>query len=195
MKTVPDLDIVGVAGSIPAAPTKVFKYFNMLRFTRVLIKVNGRRHLARTHHEHARSARAKCVQVLAVCSLLLAGPALAESFPEWDALGHRYPAECRQGLSHIKAAVIMLPEAAIKARFEALARPLVAAGVMRGGKAPAALYGFVSFAFPITIYINGEMSRYMVDPAKVDRLIPEIIRHERCHIQIKAVTGSPIWHP
>ena len=35
----------------------------------------------------------------------------------------------------------------------------------------------------------------LVEPAKVDRLIPEIIRHERCHIQIKAVTGSAVWHP
>jgi hypothetical protein len=127
--------------------------------------------------------------------MLAAMPARA-NFPEWDPLGHRYPAECRQDLSHIKATVVTLSEARLVARYEAEAARLVAAGVMRGGgKAPAVLYGFVSFAFPTTIYLNADMARYMVEPAKVDRLMAGILHHERCHIQMRAVTGNPQWHP
>lgn len=120
----------------------------------------------------------------------------ADPWPAWDGLGNRYPADCRRDLSHIEAAVVDLSEADLKATWRAMARPMVAAGVMAGLEPPGRLYGFVGFGgLPLTIYLNAEMARYMKDPTKVDRLRADILHHERCHIQMLRVAGDASWHP
>jgi hypothetical protein len=107
------------------------------------------------------------------------GSPYRDYIPEYDAVGNRYPDECRRDLSFVSAPVRLMPRQNLMDLYERLAKM----------QAPRqGINGFVAFSMlprPV-IYIASDLSPKMIEATT---------HHERCHVLFMDTTKNTHWHP